>query len=404
LGTIEKNKPGSLSSNGKIHEFKLMHNGLVHGRLPANNGSQVRDDSSSPVHWFCVGALALLVVSLCGCNRDEISSYRVPKEKAGESIAGEAGSASAPAEVHWVTPPGWVELPATNMRAAGFKISTNGETAEVSIVPMPGVTGIERESVNMWRQTLGLSPLDGAGFSKAGESVLVGKNPARLFDMAGADGNNTNKNRIVGAIADTEGSLWFFKMHGDNHLVSQEKPVFQDFLKSITFTRAPEANISAPPFARRPMGPIDRVAPERPIEASAHPSWKTPDGWSEQQPASRMLLASYSVHGKTGGKAEVTVSMLSGEGGGLLANVNRWRGQLGLSPITENEIPQMTSKIDLGAIKMTEVNLTAQDGSRAMHALIVPRDENTWFYKMTGDPAALADQKKSFMEFAAIAH
>jgi hypothetical protein len=380
-----------------------MHNGLVHGRLPANNGSQSRDNFSLSVHRFCAGALALLVVGLCGCNRDEISSYRVPKEKGGESIAGEAGSASAPAEVHWVTPPGWVELPATNMRAAGFKISTNGETAEVSIVPMPGVTGIERESVNMWRQTLGLSPLDEKGFSKVGENALVGKTPARLFDMAGADANSTNKNRIVGAIADTDGSLWFFKMHGDNHLVAQEKPVFQDFLKSITFSRSAEANISAPPFARRPMGPIDRQAPERLIGTSAHPSWKTPDGWSEQA-ASSMLLASYLAPGKTGGKAEVTVSMFPGDVGGLLANVNRWRGQIGLPPISDQELPQKTSQVEVGSVKAVLVDLTAPGGSKGMLGLIVPRDENTWFYKMTGDPAALADQKKSFMEFAAIAH
>jgi hypothetical protein len=256
----------------------------------------------------------------------------------------------------------------------------------------------------MWRQTLGLPPLDDAGFAKASESVLVGKAPARLFDMAGADGNSTNKNRIVGAIADTEGSLWFFKMHGDNRLVAQEKPVFQDFLKSITFTESGEANISAAPFARRPTGPMDRQASEGPINASAHPSWKTPDGWIEQQPSSSMLLASYSAPGKTGGKAEVTVSMFPGDVGGLLANVNRWRGQIGLAPISDQELPQKTSQVEVGSVKAVLVELTAPDGSKGLLGLIVPREGNTWFYKMTGDPAALADQKKSFVEFAAIAH
>jgi hypothetical protein len=399
-----KNKPVFLASNEKIHEHKLMHNGLGHGRLSANIRLEPRDKFSPAVCRFYAGALALFVITLCGCNRDQISSYRVPKEKAEQAIAGEAGSASAPAQVHWVTPAGWVQLPATNMRAAGFKISTNGQAAEVSIVPMPGVTGIERESVNMWRQTLGLSPLDDAGFSKAGESAVVGKTQARLFDMAGADGNSTNKNRIVGAIADTEGSLWFFKMHGDDQLVAQEKPVFQDFLKSITFTRSDDANISAAPFARRSMGPIDRLPPENPVFGSAHASWKIPRGWIEQRPSSSMLLASYLASGKGTGQAEVTVSMLSGEGGGLLANVNRWRRQLDLPPITENELPKLTSQTEVESIKATLVDLTGQDGSKAMLALIVPRDGNTWFYKMTGDPAVLADQKKSLMEFAAIAH
>jgi hypothetical protein len=33
------------------------------------------------------------------------------------------------------------------------------------------------------------------------------------------------------------------------------------------------------------------------------------------------------------GKAEVTVSAFPGDTGGLLANLNRWRGQIGLEPV-----------------------------------------------------------------------
>ncbi|MDB6040534.1 MAG: hypothetical protein JWM99_4375 [Verrucomicrobiales bacterium] len=318
-------------------------------------------------------------------------------------MGADSAPASAPAQVHWEKPAGWVELPASGMRAGGFKISTNGETAEVSIVPMPGVSGIELESVNMWRQTLGLPALDAAGFAKTGEKAFVGKTAARLFDMAGADANNTNKNRTIGAIANSEGSLWFFKITGDNHLVAQEKPVFQDFLKSITFSPADVANVAAAPFAKRPMGPIDRLPSENPIPGAGHAPWKTPNGWIEQ-PTPSMLLASYSVPGKNGGKAEMTVSMFPGDVGGVLANVNRWRRQLGLPPVTENDLQQNTSQMDVGNANATVVEMTAQDGAKAMYALIVPRDGNTWFYKMTGDPAALADQKKSFVEFAGIAH
>jgi hypothetical protein len=392
-----------LASNEKIHEYKLMHIGLVHSRFSANIQSQLPSSYTAYSRRLCAGALAFILLSLCGCNRDEISSYRIPKEKSTESMVAETAPVSAPAQVHWVTPPGWVELPASGMRAGGFKISTNGETAEVSIVPMPGVSGIELDSVNMWRQTLGLPALDAAGFAKIGENTLVGKTTARLFDLAAADGNTTNKNRTIGAIANNEGSLWFFKITGDNHLVAQEKPAFQDFLKSITFSPVDAANVAAAPFAKRAMGPVDRQAPENPISGAGHAPWKTPDGWIEQ-PTPSMLLASYSVPGKAGGKADVTVSMFPGDVGGVLANVNRWRRQLGLPPVTENDLSKTTSQMDVGNAKATVVDMTGQDGAKAMYAMIVPRDGNTWFYKMTGDPAALADQKKSFVEFAGIAH
>ena len=41
-----------------------------------------------------------------------------------------------------------------------------------------------------------------------------------------------------------------------------------------------------------------------------------------------MVLASYNISAKEGSPT-VTVSMFPGDVGGVLANVNRWRGQLG---------------------------------------------------------------------------
>ena len=39
----------------------------------------------------------------------------------------------------------------------------------------------------------------------------------------------------------------------------------------------------------------------------------------------------------TNGTASVTMTVLQGDGGGLLGNVNRWRGQLGLEKLEEKK-------------------------------------------------------------------
>jgi len=50
-------------------------------------------------------------------------------------------------------------------------------------------------------------------------------------------------------------------------------------------------------------------------------------GW-QQLPPPEFLVAKFSIAGADGASAQVNVSSLAGEGGGFLANVNRWRGQL----------------------------------------------------------------------------
>ena len=53
--------------------------------------------------------------------------------------------------------------------------------------------------------------------------------------------------------------------------------------------------------------------------------WQAPGDW-KQEAAGQFLTAAYAL--PSGGR--VTVSKLGGDGGGLAANLNRWRGQVGL--------------------------------------------------------------------------
>src|SRR5688572_18194483 len=63
-------------------------------------------------------------------------------------------------------------------------------------------------------------------------------------------------------------------------------------------------------------------------------TWTAPSTWKAQAPTA-MRLASFAIPTKAGKDLDFSVVMLSGEAGGLLANVNRWRGQIQLPPLTQ---------------------------------------------------------------------
>jgi len=53
-----------------------------------------------------------------------------------------------------------------------------------------------------------------------------------------------------------------------------------------------------------------------------------------------MRLASFGMALEGGGQGDCSIVVLGGDGGGLEPNVNRWRGQIGLPPLTGDELEQ----------------------------------------------------------------
>src|ERR1700758_619522 len=74
--------------------------------------------------------------------------------------------------------------------------------------------------------------------------------------------------------------------------------------------------------------------------------WTKPDGWNEQ-PLSEMRLGSFKVDGPNAASADVSVIAFPGEAGGLISNINRWRGQLQLPPLDEDQLSQITQRTDV---------------------------------------------------------
>jgi hypothetical protein len=120
-----------------------------------------------------------------------------------------------------------------------------------------------------------------------------------------------------------------------------------------------------------------------------------PDGWKEKEPT-QMRVASFGIseNGKT---ADVSVIPLGGMAGGDFANVNRWRGQVGLPPLTDGEIEQLAEKISVAGRPADLYDFTG--GAQRILAVIFHRDGTAWFFKMTGDAGLVEKENPAFVSF-----
>lgn len=353
------------------------------------------------IRKLIAGAGAVGLISLAGCDRGDVSTYTVPEEAPsaptmaadGPGTDPHAGMEMSPPTVKWgELPEGWTQSPQTSgMRLATFAIGTaGGPSAELAIIPMGGSPGTEEQLVNMWRTQLGLPGLTEAEAKEQGEPVTIGGVKGQMFEMAGqAKGVAA---RMLVASAAKDGLNYFFKLIGDDAVVSSQKQAFVGFLEGVEFTSAPA------------------MAPHGAMTAEGAPSdetrWTAPAGW-EELPPTQFLLAKYRVPGEGDGSAEVTVSMLGGSAGGLLPNVNRWRGQLNLGPVEESGLAALESPIKAGSVEATLITLEGTDLKSGMPAkmlaVVVPLSAETWFFKMTGPIAAVdaqADQFRAFVNAA----
>ena len=296
----------------------------------------------------------------------------------------------------WTTPPGWTSVPPSEMRVASFKVAgDNGAQADVSVVPLSGTGGGDFANVNRWRGQVGLQDASDDVLQNSAENIEAGGQPAQLFDIAGQSPDNGKPAGILGVIQHRDDTTWFFKMTGDANLIEQQKPEFIAFLKSLSFAPA-QTTTELPPG--HPA--IDDTAPAAagPVSTEGQPSWQVPADW-QQADGGQFLVAKFMITGGDGATATVNVSSSAGDGGGFTANVNRWRGQLGLPPA--NEFLTITFPVNGGQGQLVNLSGTnVQTGHAAdLQGIMITLPDRTWFYKLMGDPHVVESQKAVFTTF-----
>ena len=139
-------------------------------------------------------------------------------------------------------------------------------------------------------------------------------------------------------------------------------------------------------------------------------AWDVPESW-KAVPGSAMRMANFTFGESAEGQCYFT--MLRG-GGGLLLNLNRWRGQMGLEPIDVEALAELPDKrllfgngklIELdGAFKPMGASEALSDYK--MLGLIMPEMDMggtkvAFFVKMTGPKDLVESQRENFNAFCA---
>ena len=92
------------------------------------------------------------------------------------------------------------------------------------------------------------------------------------------------------------------------------------------------------------------------------------------------------------------MTVLPGEAGGELANVNRWRGQIGLPAMDAAALAAAREPLRTKAGTVSVYDFTSDAGAKSrVVAGLAFVDGNTWFVKMTGDAAAVAAARPDFL-------
>jgi hypothetical protein len=86
--------------------------------------------------------------------------------------------------------------------------------------------------------------------------------------------------------------------------------------------------------------------------------------------------------------ATLTVSGLKGDGGGLAANISRWRAVVGLEALAEKDALTTAQPIKVGGVAGHSVDLTGPDvpgqPARRILVAVVRHGKHTWFVKVEG--------------------
>jgi hypothetical protein len=200
----------------------------------------------------------LLALSLfaTGCQKEEVTAYRIPKETPpphahGQAQGAPAAPAAAPgtgaagagadmastpvatasgANLQWTAPAHWAVKSGSAMRKGSYTIKGEGGEADMAITAFPGDVGGDLANLNRWRGQIGLPPVGQAEFESSTRHVDRNGLHMTVVDIVGT---GASAQRILGAMVPHGGATWFFKLSGPDALVAKEKPAFTAFLDTI---------------------------------------------------------------------------------------------------------------------------------------------------------------------------
>ncbi len=128
-------------------------------------------------------------------------------------------------------------------------------------------------------------------------------------------------------------------------------------------------------------------------------TWTAPAHWTAKA-IGPMRKGSYAIKG-AGGEADLSITAFPGDTGGLLANINRWRGQISLPLLAPDQLEASIQHLDIGSLHVDVVDFagSANNTPTRIIGAVVPNGSETWFFKLMGPDVLVTQEKTAFLEF-----
>jgi hypothetical protein len=270
--------------------------------------------------------------------------------------------ADAGAMPEWKLPDGWRQQPGSGMRHATIEIKTPKQSLELAVTPLKTGAGDFEDyvvaNVDRWRQQMGLPP--------------------------------TSKAKLFGP-AERSGELVEVKLGGG------EKALIVDLVGEAGSSSASGLASSSPAL---PVGPAFTGSGNNITGKDKPLSYKAPSGWS---PGKVDGLRQVAFEIRDGSKhAEFTGIALAASAGDLLSNVNRWREQVHLSPVTRDELERQLKEFLVDDVKGHLVELVGPTNAQPREAIlgvICSHRDKAWFFKLKGDAEVIESERGRFESF-----
>tara|TARA_Y100000758_G_scaffold302661_1_gene271202 strand:- start:756 stop:1259 length:504 start_codon:yes stop_codon:yes gene_type:complete len=158
-----------------------------------------------------------------------------------------------------------------------------------------------------------------------------------------------------------------------------------------------EDNIRTYQLAKVNKAPEVSIKSNSKIHISKELIWEKPETWTSST-GSSMRIASFSVP-YLDEFGDLSVIKLGGNGGGLESNINRWRRQLSLEPMSLVKIEKELAKREGGFGIYRMLQIINKNIDSAFLCAIIPMEDYTIFVKLALKPKGISLVEKDFITF-----
>jgi hypothetical protein len=283
-------------------------------------------------------------------------------------------------------PTGWEQLPPRQFREVNLKV---GEVeCYVSTVTGGGLAG----NTNRWRRQMGLAPYSAQELEKLPRRKVLKREGVRV-ECTGTFRSKPGY-KLHALYVEFPAFAVSVKMIGPEAEVDTARAGFEKFVDSLKIDWSGGSRQDA--SGQRP-GSFDR----------SKLRWDVPDGWKLAS-GSSMRIVTLKVAAKVEGQpgAECWVIALGGSGGGIIGNINRWRGEMQKPPLSAQDVDRLPRIPVLGE----QAPLLEEGGSYQgmggpklekgmLFGVVCPLADVTLFIKMVGGSEDMRAAKNDFVKF-----